>query len=601
MKILKPIDRHFIRNMKLYTKLIASYLLACVIPLLIASFTIYYLSANNIEHTSLEFASIYNSQILTSIDEFIEEYDTITKSVLIDNDIINRLGKESQLTMNELINNKVIIQKLLMRIYTLEPDIKCVMLVSGKNTLYQYCSTNDTVDEKQVLTQPWFQHMLGSEEKLVITPIHNSSYYEYLNDDVVFTVGRVLLNPDGSYAGVLLIDLDSSSLIKLNDEFLKAQRKYNIKLIVTTNDGGIVYHSDILDGSETWRQLLENGYNSPGDKNSDLIVLSDKSSKGNLVVNTEIPRSKLLYKVGEFKYITILAILFCIILIVIISSILSYNITKPIKELQKSMKLAGNGQYSAIKSHKSNDEIGGLISSYNKMITKIKNLIEDVYIAEIKQRHAKFLALQTQINPHMLYNTLESIRMKAIVKGDDEVALMIKILSRMFKLALGKDKGQNLIKHEVEYAKNYVQLQNIRFDNKFTLEVTLDDDLLNQKIIALVFQPIIENCITHGISDYDTPLHITIEGEAISEKDIRIRIKDDGIGISEEKAAEINTMLLNTEPEKLNISQEEGSRERIGLKNIAERIGLQYGDGYYLKIYRGKVSGTVIEICIPRH
>lgn len=589
----------FIRNMKLHNKLIVSYLLACIMPLLIISFTIYYLSASNIEQTSLEFASIYNSQILTSIDDFIEEYDTISKSVLIDNDIINYLGKEDQLSMNELITNKGTMQKLLMRIDTLKPDIKCVMLVSGTNTLYQYCSTNDTVNEKMVLNQPWFKQILESDDKLVITSIHDSSYYEYLNEDIVFTVGRVLLKPDGSYAGVLLIDLEPSNLIKLNNEFLEAQNNYDIKLVVTSEDGGIVYHSDILDGSETWRQLMENGYKSPVEKDKDLIVLSDKSKRGNLVVNTEIPRNKLLFKVGEFKYITIVAILLCVIFIIIISIILSYNITKPIKELQRSMKLAEEGKYSAIAPHKANDEIGGLITSYNKMITKIKNLIEDVYIAEIKHRHAKFLALQTQINPHMLYNTLESIRMKAIVNGDDEVALMIKILARMFKLTLGKDNSQNLIKHEVEYAKTYVQLQNIRFDNKFSLEVNLDDYLQNQKIIPLVFQPIIENCITHGVLDYDTLLIIGIEGEIKSEKDILIRIRDNGIGISEKKAEEINEMLLSTEIDKFNITLGEGSRKSIGLKNIAERIGLQYGEGYYLKVYPGKECGTVVEICIP--
>jgi len=378
------------------------------------------------------------------------------------------------------------------------------------------------------------------------------------------------------------------------------KNNYDIRLLVTTKDGGVVYNSDIINGTKTKEELLENVYGSlEGKKSRDLFVLSDRSKSGILVVKTEIPRSKLFFKIREFQYITLSAILCSVIFIIIISIILSYNITKPIKELQKSMKLAEDRQYSVLTFYKSDDEIGGLIASYNKMITKIKNLIEDVYIAEIKQRQAKFLALQTQINPHMLYNTLESIRMKAIVNGDDEVAFMIKILSRMFKLSLGKDIGKNLIKNEIEYTKNYIELQNIRFDNNFILEVKLDDELQNKKLIALVFQPIIENCITHGIYNYDRPLTIIIEGEIKSEKDIIIWIRDDGRGISEKKAEEINAIISNNNLSKLKIELEEDTRESIGLKNIAERIRLQYGEGYYLKVYPGRDGGTVVEICIP--
>lgn len=584
----------------MHHKLIISYILVCIIPLLIVSFTMYYLSASNIEHTSLEFASIYNSQILKSVDDFIEEYDKITKSILVDNDIINSLGKEDDLSMNKRINNKVITQKLLMRIGTLKPEIKCVMLVSGKDVIYQYSSTNDTINEKLILNQSWLKEMIGSENKLVITPIHDSSYYEYKNEGIVFTVGRVLFSPNGSYAGLLLIDLDPISLINPNDSFLEVKNNYDIRLLVTTKDGGVVYNSDIINGTKTKEELLENVYGSlEGKKSRDLFVLSDRSKSGILVVKTEIPRSKLFFKIREFQYITLSAILCSVIFIIIISIILSYNITKPIKELQKSMKLAEDRQYSVLTFYKSDDEIGGLIASYNKMITKIKNLIEDVYIAEIKQRQAKFLALQTQINPHMLYNTLESIRMKAIVNGDDEVAFMIKILSRMFKLSLGKDIGKNLIKNEIEYTKNYIELQNIRFDNNFILEVKLDDELQNKKLIALVFQPIIENCITHGIYNYDRPLTIIIEGEIKSEKDIIIWIRDDGRGISEKKAEEINAIISNNNLSKLKIELEEDTRESIGLKNIAERIRLQYGEGYYLKVYPGRDGGTVVEICIP--
>jgi len=591
---------NILKNMKLRSKLTLSYLLACVIPLLIATFIIYNFSANNLEDASLEFASIFNSQIVTTIDDFIDQYDKITKSLLVDNDIINRLSNEDKYSMNELINNQLIFQKLLMRLETLKPDIKSIVLLSSKNNLYQYGRTNNTINGNKLQEQEWLKQMLESDDKLVITSVHDRSYCENQNEEMVITVGRVILNSKGEYSGLLLIDLDPSSLITLNENFLLARNNYNIKITVTTDKGGVLYDSDIASGRNTWVQTLNKGYKGLENKDkSDFILLSSKTHRGNMEVNAEIPRSKLLFKIGRIKYVTFVAILLCILFITAISIIISYSITRPIKGLQKSMKLAETGQYAPIERNAANDEIGELIFSYNNMITKIRELIEDVYIAQIKQKNAKFLALQTQINPHMLYNTLESIRMKALVKDDEEVAAMIKILSRMFRLVLRKDKDQHLIKDELEYASNYIQLQNIRFNNSFSMEEKLSEEIKNSEIIPLVFQPIIENSIKHGFQGYGANLKIVIDGEITDNNDILIKVSDDGIGMVEEKVNAINKGLIEADSDKLKLN-DGNTEESIGLKNIAERIKLHYGDNYYMRIKSENTVGTVIEFLIPR-
>jgi two-component system sensor histidine kinase YesM len=504
--------------------------------------------------------------------------------------------------MSDLINNQLIMQKLMMRLETLKPEIKCITLLSSKNNLYQFSNSNDTVNAAILQEQAWFKKMLQSDDKLVVTSIHNRLYYDNQKDGIVLTVGRVLLNSSGNYSGVLLIDLDPSSLIKLNDQFLVARNNYNIRISVTDNYNGILYDSDAASGRITWEQAINSGYNDWQNKNSnDFILMSNRTHRGNLMVNAEIPRSSLLFKIGKINYVTLVAVLVCIFIIVIASILFSYTITRPIKGLQKKMKLAETGQYSTIIQNNSNDEIGSLIISYNNMISKIKALIEDVYIAQIKQKNAKLLALQTQINPHMLYNTLESIRMKALVKGEDEVALMIKILSRMFKLTLGKKSDHHLIRHELEYAENYIKLQNIRFNDRFSLDIRVDESIKSSRIVAMVLQPIIENSITHGFQDYNTFLNIIIEGKITEEKDIVIWIKDDGTGMSVKKTEDINRLLLEAESDKLKLdTMNEDAEESIGLKNIAERIKLQYGDSYYLRIVSGNGPGTAVEIKIPK-
>jgi two-component system sensor histidine kinase YesM len=265
------------------------------------------------------------------------------------------------------------------------------------------------------------------------------------------------------------------------------------------------------------------------------------------------------------------------------------------------MKQAEAGQYLPIEKIQSNDEIGSLVHSYNKMIVTIRSLIENVYLAEIKQRKAKFLALQNQINPHMLYNTLESIRMKALENEDDEAADMITILARMFRLALGKEGKQHLVKHELEYTLNYLKLQNIRFDNSFQLEIRLPEEMQQCSIVPLVFQPIVENSIIHSFQGYSKIMNIVIEGTWTEDRGILFRITDDGIGISSEKMEELRVLLEDAESDKYKLEQTDGLVGKgLGLKNIAERIKLHYGDKSYLTLYNDEVSGTTVEILIPR-
>lgn len=591
-----------IKSMKLHSKLMLSYLAACIFPLLIASSIIYKYSISNLEDASLEFATVFNSQVMTTIDNFIDDYDKLTKSVLVDDSVITRFSNEDKLSMSDLIDNQLNMKKNMMRLMTLKPDIKSIVLISSKNTIYQYSSSSDNVNQSKLILQPWFEQIRQSGEKLVITQIHDRGYIDNQSDGTAFTVGRVIFNSNGGYAGILLIDLDPTSMIKLNENFLTAKNRYNARFTVKTDEGRIIYDSDVANGKNTWENLIKNDSRELENKNKNgYFLLSNTSGNGKLSVSIEIPRSKLQDKIVKIKYVTFFAVLFCTLFIILVSVLLSYGITKPVSALQKSMKLAEKGEYNLIIQTVSQDEIGDLVASYNNMITKIKTLIEDVYIAQIKQKNAKFLALQTQINPHMLYNTLESIRMKAIVKGEEEVALMIKILSRMFRLMLGKDSNHNTIKNELEYASNYIQLQNIRYNNCFSLDVKMEDEVKNSSIISLVFQPIIENSIKHGFVDYNKPLTILVEGQIIDENDILIRVSDDGAGISEERIREINRLLSEAENDKLKIDSEENKREEsIGLKNIAERIKLHYGDKYYLRMVSGTSAGTIVEIKIPR-
>jgi two-component system sensor histidine kinase YesM len=591
-----------IRNMKLQHKLMGGYLLGCVIPVLVVSTIIYSQSVAGLEDSSQEFATLYTSQIENSLNEQMQEYDKITKSVLVDSDLITKLGETQQMSMDELILQKVTVQRALMRVALLKPEIGNVMLVSPDNTVYQYSNTTSLVNENALLSQDWYKRPRNSDDTFFVTGLHDRSYYEDKGDGAVVTVGRVLLTSDGAFAGWLLIDLDPFGLLAPNPDFVLARDKYDMSVIISNASGDTVYHSDAASGRVAWKRILDSGINYTNDvSNKDRIVITGGTKIGRLIIKTEIPRQKLLLRIRKIQAVTVAVIVAGFAIMAFVSLGLSYAITKPIKNLRRSMKQAEAGQYMPIDKVQAHDEIGSLVHSYNKMIVTIRTLIEDVYIAEIKQRQAKFLALQNQINPHMLYNTLESIRMKALVKEDDEVAGMIKILARMFRLALGKEGRRHSIKDELEYTVNYLKLQNVRFDDRFRLDIRLPDDMLPCGVIPLIFQPIVENSINHGFRDYSQFMNIAIEGVWTEDGGILIRITDDGIGMSRNKLEELQAHLEEADSDKYKLEQtDESIGKGLGLKNIAERIKLQYGERYDLKVYSEQGSGTTVEFLIPR-
>lgn len=284
--------------------------------------------------------------------------------------------------------------------------------------------------------------------------------------------------------------------------------------------------------------------------------------------------------------------------IIMISTKLSKNIAFPIKELQDKMGEVEKGQYETFNDKTNIFEINGLIYSYNNMVERIRNLIEKVYVAEIKQKNAKLLALQTQINPHMLYNTLEAIRMKAIINDEDEIADMIKIMAQMFRMALSDTTPCYRIKNDIEYAEKFIALQNIRLPDMFYMEVRLDDKIEEASVIPLIIQPLVENSIEHGYRGGNIPLHMILSGKIVEGNDISITLQDDGKGMEMEQIAQIESLLSSTVKVKLKLDQNE-SGNSIGMRNILERIQLYYGERYYLRIVRSDETGTLVEVRIP--
>lgn len=570
-----------INGTSLKKKLSLSYLGVFFIPFLIIT-TLFKISYNSLENSAKEFTNLLAAQVNASVDEFTAGIDYMTKPLFFNSPVLPFLfnGEDSYSTF-ERVQMKIEIDKLLFKLTSQNPSINSVILLSNSNYPYYEVPQLDSINTKQLLEQSWIQPVLASKGELVICPAHK------LTDslDLVFTLGRKIFNPAGNQAGLLLINIKPEKLISYSTGKLNPKNKYNIRIIVKTPANELIYDS----ASQNDKHII------PVSPDNYLFIHNISAETG-LITDIYIPKDQLYAAIYDMEVITFIAVALSLLFIVIYAFAFSNSITKPIKQLQQRMKQAEEGSYKILPQLSSHSEIKSLTASYNVMITKIRMLIEEVYKATLMQKNAEYLALQHQINPHILFNTLESIRMEAIIKKAPSVAKMVQTLADMFRFSLIEDKNKDhYIRDEVKHVETYIQLQNIRYDNQFALEVvSLDQSILDSKIIRFVFQPIVENSIIHGFVDYDKRYWVRISGNAIN-GDILLTFEDNGKGISEDTLKLVNKALSDTN----SVSYRQNAKS-IGLRNIAERIKVLYGEKYYVKLSGRDGGGTVVELLVPK-
>lgn len=562
-------------------KLFYMNILFCTVPLLIFATIYYYSSVSNIKEVTSNFVQLFSSQLNTNISSFILELDNITKTVINDTEIISYLGVEASASTSEKIKAKLFIDNFLYKLTILKPDIFRVMLVSINKNIYEYSNVPSVIDGEILTSQAWFQKMLNAGGQLVITPTHKQPYSSNSETLEVFSVGRLIKNESGKAYGVILFEIEPNQLMKLNSLQSEIHNIYNAGVTVTTSSNEIIYNTN---PDNRWQD---------GDSR-DFLTLNNRLEQTGLTTTIAIPTAKLFSRATLLKNVSILTMTALVGIMLLLSFLLSRTISDPIKKLSKQMRMAERGQYLTLTDDQRDDEVGLLFLSYNAMIQTIKKLIEDVYLANIKQKQAQYLALQSQINPHMLYNTLETIRMKAAVNHDNEVALMIKVLGKLFRYNLEKVSNPCFIKDEIEHLTHYLYLQNLRYSKKYEFRILMREEVLNSRILRFVFQPIVENSIIHGFKDNNKEWIITIEGSIVDNKDILLKFTDNGEGIEAEKLCTIRNNINR------NISDLSEPDSGIGLKNIQDRIKLECGTTYGLKILSSP-KGTTIEMLIPRN
>ena len=277
-------------------------------------------------------------------------------------------------------------------------------------------------------------------------------------------------------------------------------------------------------------------------------------------------------------------IIACGFIILFLGLSFSRIFTRKIEELTKNMDQVNHGSREVTVSSDSEDEVGILINSFHNMMDEINRLIDEVYVNKIALKEYELKALQAQINPHFLYNTLSMMNWMAIRSNQMEISKVTLALSTFYRTALSKGEDVVTVENCIQNMQAYLEIQLTMHDNNFTVDWDIDPTIKNEKMPKLLLQPVVENAIEHGIDekeDGDKKLFLSFRGDG---DDVEITVRDNGMGMPQEKAETLVTY------------QAKG----YGLKNVNDRIRLLYGEKYGIQIFSAPDEGTTVVMRFPK-
>ncbi|MHA7965527.1 cache domain-containing sensor histidine kinase [Paenibacillus sp. CAU 1782] len=305
-----------------------------------------------------------------------------------------------------------------------------------------------------------------------------------------------------------------------------------------------------------------------------------------------VPLDLLTKELNAIKLFVMLAILAIIVLTIPLTTLLTSFLTAPIKKLLISMRRFQNGHFGERVEVKYQDEIGLLSQGYNNMVLNIKTLVDEAYVLRLKEKEAELKALQSQINPHFLYNMLDMIFWEAEKAGQDRISEMVITLSRLFRLSLNRGKSFTSLGKEKDLILQYLKLQQMRFADKLTCKIDIPEELEQYVILKLLLQPFIENALIHGIERKREGGYVHVSA-SLNGGHLSFVIEDNGVGMDEDMIKKITELQPDSD---VYTAQETGG---YAIQNVIQRLRHYYKDEYRLTYVSELGKGTRVELDIP--
>lgn len=434
----------------------------------------------------------------------------------------------------------------------------------------------------------------------------NRNYEDMLNSAVVASEFSLDFKKDFDYETYLLIVGNKSvEESKLDDMLTEAKRIVNGLETVTESEENVKRLDSVktyINNLETYINRIEENLEE-GNKYENNIEIWENDVQ----IVTSLLRENIFqyiyYEIRDIQQLrteyqnvfentirfSLIALSFIVVLIALLSYHIPLSISRPIRKLSEVTDQVAKGDLSVRANVGTGAEVGVLSDSLNSMIDKINELLEQVTKEQVRLRKAEFELLQSQINPHFLYNTLDTIIWLAEAGEQKQVVSMVGSLSEFFRTSLNQGKDIVSLKEELQHVRSYLEIQQVRYQDILYYEINVPKDLDKYSIPKITIQPLVENALYHGIKNKRGPGRIIINGR--KEKDYFVlMIEDNGIGMTQERLGQVRDGIRNKVP---------GEKDIYGLYNVNERIRLNFGEEYGISIESTYTEGTTVSIILP--
>lgn len=536
---------------------------------------------------------VFSKRVIENNYRSAHEYNLQVSSNIIDIQLKSIMEQERMLLVNEEFKkafkddpsktayfsskNRLILERILGDTVSMDSTIQAILVANEKGNWNFYSKNNSksgylrhfyTTDD--ILKEHWVSAAKEESGKEVFYG-YNVLYDDGKND--TFTIVKNLINPSTQESMGYMAMLVKNSLFDkafgTKDEGYTTNRYLILDLDKNAeSDKSVVYFNG---DDEDKNQIIEEYSN----ESKKYLFSTYHNKTSNWEIVNVIEKNELTDDSNYIAAITLIMAVIVILLSIKISSMISKRISRPLLTLEQTINEVGEGNYK-VSAEFGDDEIGSIGNKFKNMVNNNLELRERLLNTEIKEREAELLLLQSQINPHFLYNTLDSLYFMAVIHNADDIADMVMALSDTFKLSLNKGDKLIFVKDELEKIKAYMKIQNMRYNNRFELQINVREEMLNFKILAFILQPLVENAVYHGLEAKVGNGYIRIEGYIKDGKQY-FEVLDNGVGIDDFSKLE----------------------KGYGIRNIRERIRLMHGEEYTISFESEINSGTKVTAVVP--
>ncbi len=571
------------RQISIKQKLIFTYTTGVIIPLLLFSLALFQIQTNTMKDTSADFAYNELVQISGLIDGELEQLVSISNLLYLDkelNEFIKEYNQNPYIKPDSDRLNKIL-NKYNSGISNINFDS---VIFTNRGEVFGDATLIHKADMINITEQGWYKKLLDRPSYILWQKDEVlDNIFTTAGQDYIYLIRELQDRETWSKTGIMVLGISENELRKLYSGYVNDYSS----IFILDSRNNLISGIANLNLNEIPGFIYNNMHNYTGSNiveevnGQELLMTHYTIKTSNWKIFLLNDQNYLLSKFDSIKSLYLMVIVVYFVITLILCSLFLSKFTKPIHVLYQHMEKVKANNLDVTVPVLSRDEIGYLSEQFNSMIGRIKQLMDNLVNEQEAKRQAELISLQTQINPHFLYNTLASIRYLIYTEKKEDVDNIILSLIRILRYSLSDTKEFISIQKEISILEDYIFIQKFTFSNTVKVEIDIDEEILNCKTIKLILQPLVENSFMHGLKPKNENGYLSIKGYA-RDNNICFEIYDNGVGF--DLGAGIN----------------QTNRTGIGLHNVKDRIKLTFGDEYGLKIESEPGSYTKITVNIPR-